>query len=732
MDAATRPRLHPRPPGPESDVDESTLIDLRRIGRILRRRALIIAVILVCAAVIAVIAYMMVQRRYVATAQVALERTAEKVIAEDQVTPTVDPDSAAVDTEVQALQSPALIGQVVDTLRLDRNPDFNGHLALPAAATAKPDPLARARAIGNVFGNLTIKRDGMSYAISISFEATSPTLAAQVVNTLAQTYVSGQVDTKSGATKRASQFLEGRLQEMRGQVLTAEKAVADFRAANNLFAVSNQSSTSQSTSQEALSNLSTQLAQAQAESAAAQARLSTARAQLARGKSGDELGESLDSPVISALRGQRAEIGRDVASLEKRYGPLHPDLQRAQRAMANTDAQIAAEVSRIVANTSIQANIASQRAASLQGSINRAEGKLAADNNATVRLNELERNADSARTLYRSFLDRYRQTIAQAGLEQSDSYIVAAARVPASPSAPNLLIFGAAGLVGGIGLATLVVLLLQLLERGVETGDAIERKLGLPALASIPDAATLPEYKKKGLPAPPIDLVVQRPQSLLAEAFRSLRTSISFALPHQKHRVIAIASSIPGEGKTTTAICLARSAAAAGVKTLLIDCDPRRRATSRQFGGNVKVGLNELLRGSASLDQVLVQDQATGAWLLPQRVDADDLTLTESGRFATLLAELRERFDLILLDTAPLLAIDEARVVASMADGVVFLLRWRKTAAKAAEIALDRLADVDANVIGVALTQVNVVEQARAGFGDAGYYYKDVESYHTA
>jgi capsular exopolysaccharide synthesis family protein len=731
MDAATRPRLHPRPLGPESDVDESTLIDLRRIGRILRRRALIIAIILVCAIVIALVAYMLVQRRYVATAQVALERTAEKVIAEDQVTPTVDPDSAAVDTEVQALQSPALIGRVVDTLRLDRNPDFNGHMVLSAAANAKPDPIARARAIGNVFGNLTIKRDGLSYAISISFEATSPVVAAQVANTLARTYVSGQVDTKSGATKRASQFLEGRLQEMRGQVLTAEKAVADFRSANNLFAVSNQSATSQSASQEELSNLSTQLAQAQAENAAAQARLSTARAQLARGRSGEELGEALDSPVISALRGQRAEIGRDVASLEKRYGPLHPDLQRAQRAMANTDAQIAAEVGRIVANTSIQANIASQRAASLQASIDRAEGKLAADNNASVRLNELERNADSARTLYRSFLDRYRQTIAQEGLEQSDSYIVAAARVPATPSFPNLLIFGAAALVGGLGIATLVVLLLQLLERGVETSDAIERKLGLPTLASIPDVATLPEYKKRSVPAP-MELVLQRPQSLFAEAFRSLRTSIWFALPHQKHRVIAIASSIPGEGKTTTAICLARSAAAAGVKTLLIDCDPRRRATSRQFGGNVKMGLNELLKGSASLDQVLVEDQASGAWLLPQRVDADDLTLTEGGRFATLLTQLRDRFDLILLDTAPLLAIDEARVVASMADGVVFLLRWRKTAAKAAEIALDRLTDVDANVIGVALTQVNVVEQARAGFGDAGYYYKDVESYHTA
>jgi polysaccharide biosynthesis transport protein len=728
MDATARHRIDSRKRGAEPDVDDAALIDLRGIGRVIRRRALIIAIIVAIAALIALIAYMTAERRYVATAQVALERTAEKVIAEDQVTPTVDPDSAAVDTEVEALRAPALIGAVVDKLRLDRNADFNGGLVVPANANAAPDPLARSRAIGNVLGNLTVKRSGLSYAISISYESTSPVLAAQIVNTISQTYVASQVGTKSGATKRASRFLEDRLQQMRGQVLTAEKAVADFRAANDLFAASNLSSVSQ----EGLSNLSTQAAQAQAENAAAQARLSTTRSQLARGRSGDELGEALDSPVVSQLRAQRAQIGRDVASLEKRYGPLHPDLQRAQQAQANTDAQIAAEVRRIVASTALQANIASQRAASLEGAINRAEGKLAADNNASVRLNELERNAESARTIYRSFLDRYRQTIAQEGLEQSDSYIIAAARVPAVPSAPNALVYAAAALVGGLGAAALVVLLLQLLERGVETSDTVEKSFGLTMLASIPDAATLPEYRKGALPAPPMDLILQRPQSLLAESFRSLRTSIMFATPDLKHRVIAIASSVPGEGKTTTAICLVRSAAVAGISTLLIDCDPRRRATSRQFGGNVKAGLSELLAGKATLDQVLVQDSDTGAWLLPQRVEAGELTLTEGGAFAQLLTQLRDRFDLIVLDTAPVLAVDEARVIASMADGVVFLVRWRKTAAKAAEIALNRLADVEANVLGIALTQVNVVEQARAGFGDAGYYYKDVASYHTA
>lgn len=728
MEAAAR-RLDRHHEPRRSDVDDGALIDLRRVGRIIRRRLWVILAILAAAALVALVAYMLAERRYVATAQVALERTAEKVVTEDQVVPTADPDSAAVDTEVQALQSPALIGAVVDTLRLDRNPDFNGKMLLPAGKQAgRPDPVARSRAIGTVLSNLTVKRDGLSYAISVSYESDSPGLAARIVNTLVQQYVAGQADAKSGATRRASRFLEARLQRMRGQVQAAEKAVADFRDAHDLFAASNLSTVGQ----DQLSNLSTQAAQAQAENAAAQARLSAARAQLARGRTGEELGDSLDSPVVSQLRAQRAEIGREVAALQKRYGPLHPDLQRAEKAQASVDNQIAAEVRRIVANTGVQASIASQRAASLQGSIDRAQGKLAADNNASVRLNELERTAESARTIYRSFLDRYRQTVAQEGLEQSDSYIVAQARVPGAPSAPNPLVYAAAALVGGIGAAALTVLLLQLLARGVETAEAIEKRFGLPVLASIPDVASLPEYRKRGTPPAPMELVVERPQSLLAEAFRSLRTSVQFALPDQPHRVVAITSAIPGEGKTTTAICLVRSAAASGMKTLLIDCDPRRRATSREFGGKVTAGLGEVLAGKATLDQVLVQDSATGAWLLPQRLEASDLTLTEGGRFASLLGDLRQRFDLIVLDTAPVLAIDEARVIASMADGVVVLVRWRKTAAKATEIALARLADVDARVLGIGMTLVDVVEQSRAGFGDAGYYFDDVKSYHTA
>ena len=331
MDAITR-RV---PLHREADlqVDRGALIDLRQIGAVLRRRWMVLSAAMLAAIVIAATAWLVAEPRYLATAQVALERTAERVINVDSVVPTTDPDSAAVDTEVQALRSPELIGRVVDRLRLAANPAFN-EASGQGQPAARPDLIGRQRAIGTILGGLTVKRDGLSYAISVSYEGGTPVEAAQIANALVDDYVSGQAGSKAEATQRARGFLEQRLQELRAQVLGAEREVADYRAAHNLFAVSDASTVTQ----QELSGLSTQLAQARAENAAAQARLSAARAQLRGGRNGEELGDSLDSPVVSQLRAQRAEAAREVAALEKRYGPRHPALMQAQSQLRTADA----------------------------------------------------------------------------------------------------------------------------------------------------------------------------------------------------------------------------------------------------------------------------------------------------------------------------------------------------------------------------------------------------------
>lgn len=725
MDAWARPALE-RPQPSTGGVDEGALVDLHRIGRIIRRRLPLIAAISLLFLALATAAYLLAEPRYVATARVALERGSEQVIKVDEVVPSVAPDSASVDTEVQVLQSPELAGQVVDRLRLTADPEFHPQLAKGIALPAEE---ARQQAITLLLSRLKVEREGFSYAITIRFEAEQPQTAASVANAIAEIYVGRQVRSKSDANRRASTFLESQLDKLRGQVLSAEAAIASYRAQNQLFAASSDSSVTQ----QEMSGLSTQLAEARAQQAEAEARLATARAQLARGGTGDDIGEALDSPVVSQLRAQRAQLSREVAALRSRYGARHPDLKRAEESLHDTDQQIAAEVNRIVSNVTVQANAARQRTASLQGSLGQTEGKLASNNRASVRLNELERNAESAKTLYLAFLDRYKQTLAQRGLERSNAYIVARAGIPTVPASPSKLVYAVIGLVAALGASVVAVAILQLLDRGVETSEKVETRLGVASVGSIPDPSTLPEGRKlikSGVR--PADLIVQSPQSAFAEAFRRLRTSIEYDRPDMTSRVVAITSALPGEGKTTSAICLARSAALAGANVVLVDCDVRRRASSRRFGGAETAGLRNVVERKATLDEALIQDPGSGAWVLPQHPDDSGIaTFTDKAAFASLVDRLRARFELVILDTPPVLPVDEARVIAAQADSVILLLRWRQTPAKAAELALRELGEVGAHVIGVSLSMVDMVAQGRSGYGDLSYYYRSYKSYYA-
>lgn len=724
MDARTHGPID-RPARPPSPVDEGALIDLHHIAGIIRRRIWVILSVSAIMLIATAAAYLLAEPRYLATGRVALERSREQVLQVQQVVPDVPPDSAAVDTEVQILKSPQLAARVVDKLKLIDDPEFNP--ALKEGFTIEADE-ARKTAVTILLSRLEVVREGFSYAITINFESISPTTAARVVNALSEIYVSAQVEEKSGATDRATKFLEAQLSQLRAQVQTAEATVAQYRAANGLF----DASAGSSVTQEELSGLNSQVAQARASQAEAEARLSTARAQLAQGSTGEELGEALDSPVVSALRSQRAQVSAKVASLRQRYGPGYPELRNAQEELRDLDDQINSEVKRIISNVSIQANAARQRTSSLAGSLAATEGTLAANNKASVRLAELERNAESARVLYLAFLDRYKQTRAQKGLERSNSYIIARAGVPTFPTTPNLMIFIAAGIVSALAASSIAVAILQLLERGIETSDGIEKMLGVASLGSVPDTARLPELSKEEAGIPATQIIVDKPQSAFAEAFRRLRTSIHFALPEARSAVVAVTSSLPGEGKTTTAICLARSAALAGVKVVLVDCDIRRRSSSLQFSPLRSIGLAKLLAGKGTLDEALFVDEATGAYVLAQRPDdSTNISLSDSPAFAALLAELRVRFDLVVLDTPPVLPVDDSRVVSAMADGVVMLVRWRKTPGKAAELALRQLDEVGAHVIGASLTLVDMVQQTRVGYGDVGYYYSAYKSYYA-
>ena len=723
-------------------------IDYHRLIANFRRRLPLILSVggLVLAAVVI---YTFLQTpRYTGIADVMINTQKEKVVNSDQVMSSLPTDTSTIDTEALVLDSRSLAEKVTNEQKLDQDPEFNPRLGPPsllqtilhfgrAAAPVAPAPnsiLAQREheaIVDRVRSHLKVERTGLTYLLEVSFVSTDPIKAARLANAFADRYLLEQLDAKFDATQQANTWLSGKLDGLRQQVIDAETAAQQYRIANNLMSAQGATLTEQE-----ISTLDQQVATARAAEAEQAARLNTAKAQLEHGSTGEDVGEALNSPVVQALRAQRASISQQVADLEGRYGERHPALLKAKRQLADLDDQIHQEIERIISNLDAQLEVARQRTASIVASAAQSKGTLATNNRASVKLNELDRNADAARVLYESFLNRFKETSSSQGLEQSDARIISRAKIPTSPSFPkkglNFIIGIVLAAVSGLVAAAIA----EVLDSGLATAEAVERYLDLPCLGSIPTLASTLNAQKEGAgltAMSPLTYVVDKPLSSFSESFRNLRAAILFARVGEQAKVVAVTSSLPGEGKTTTSVDLARTMAIAGANVVIVDCDLRQRGVNRILASEPQIGLIEVLNGTATLEQALVRDELSGAMILPLSKSAHtprDVFGTNAMR--RLLEELRRRFDTTILDTAPVLPIADTRVLAPLADVVVLLARWRKTPRLAVDSSLRLLKSVNAPVVGVVLTQVDLKAQARHGYGDAGYYYEAYKKYYTS
>jgi exopolysaccharide transport family protein len=717
--------------------------DLNVIIATFRRRLRLFAAVALTVFVAVLLYTLQETPRYTAGAQVMLDVRKEQVTDMNAVLSGLPADSSVVDTEVEVLRSRSLAGRVVQALKLEQNPEFNPSLkgahgpaawlpwvkqAVAPTAAPSPDEAQRRReaVVDRVLAGLAVRRQGLTYLIQVEYTDKDPAQAARIANAFADLYLTEQLEAKFDATQKANDWLNTRVGELRDQLQQAEADVQQYKIANNLLSAEGATLTEQE-----ISGLNQQLASSRAAQAETDARLNIARSQLARGSNGEDVGESLGSPVVQELRKQRAEQSAKVADLSGRYGDRHPDLLKAKRELADIDGQIQAEIRRIISNLEAQAQVARQRTGSMAGSVAASKGTLAGNNRAGIRLGELERKAESVRTLYESLLARFKQTSTNQGIEQADARVVSRAKIPSSPSYPKPSLNLALGLVFALAAGGAAIVLAEILMAGVFTEDEVERRLGLPYLGAVPLLGSTLDGSKTARKISPADYLLEKPLSSFAESFRKLRAAILFSKVGETMKVILVTSSLPGEGKTTTTFSLARTLATSGANVVVVDCDLRQSAINRFLPTVPTQGLIEVLNGVCTLDQALVTD-ASGAHVLPLAKSAyTPRDVLGSPAMLRLLQELRQRFDVVLLDTAPLLAIADTRVLAPHADAVVMLARWKKTPVKAITSAVSLLQGRGIFLAGVALTQMDLNAQARYGYGDANYYYKSYRKYYA-
>jgi polysaccharide biosynthesis transport protein len=674
---------------------------------------------------------------YVASTSVLIEDQGNQMASEDaNMAKAVSPK---LSNEVQSLRSPALMERVVAELQLQADPEFNPYLgsvsakAAPASGAASgasgpqaPDNrqleatkarLARALSVESVTG---------STVIMIKMRASDPVKAATIVDAVAQGYLAEQLDSKLSTTRQASVWLQQQVDQVGADLKRQSAALQAEKASSGLNIGGGSSIADQQ-----VSALSAQLSQARADVAARQARGS--RDGLGMGGA-DAVGEVLGSGAVQALRARENEAQRMISELSVRYGPEHPRMQVAREQLNDVRRQMQEEMGRVSRGSSNELQVAQRRVAAIEGELARWTGTLARDTRRASVMQQLQSQVTATEATYQGYVQRLQQITDLEKLQRPDGRIIVRAQVPGRPDSPKPPQDLAQGLLAGLALAAGIIVLLESLQRGLRTPQAVEDWTGIACLVSVPqlNRRELNDLKAKGGQGP-ADYVALKPLSVYSETLRQLRTDLILAPEGDKiPQVILFSSAVAGEGKSTTALAFARTLAMSGAKTILIEGDIRRPTIAAVAGIDAKIALIDVINNPAILTDALSRDRLSDLDILPT-VSLGERQGVDSAleRFSTLLDHLRPTYQFIVVDTAPILAVAETQTMARQADAVIVVVKWGTTTGDAVRVAIHELQSARITPRGIALNSVDYKAQSKYTKGDAASYYNSYKKYYA-
>lgn len=676
---------------------------------------------------------------YTGSVSVSIDQRKQQVVKVEEVMSDVQLDSGTMETETAIVRSLGLLGKVVDKLDLTSDAEFAppprglgfswllsriGLAAKPPEETETAEQtkeIARATTIRRLQKRLDVSVVPRSYVIRIEAQSKVPEKAQKIAETIADMYILDQLDAKFDATKRATTWLNGRLSELQQAVSDSERAVSIYRTENNLL----DGKTGDVSSQQ-LSELNSQLILARADLAEKEARLKSVKGLADSGKGVETSSEALQSPLIQHLREQETEVLRKLSELTATYGDRHPRIINAQAELRDLREKIQVEVSKIASALGNDVEVSRVRMKSLEDSLHGVARDVGTDNQAEIKLRELQREADANKTLYELFLTRAKETTQESGSERPDARIISPAMLPQIPSFPNIPFFMAVSLLISLLAAIAVAAILDAMDNGVRTGEQIEEIGGGPTLAMIPSV-------KSASGISPEDTLIDAPTSPLAEAFRTLRAGLVLSNVDHPPKCIMVTSSLPLEGKTFTAVGLARASAVGGQKVLLIDADLRRPRSHHVFGSKGERGLVHALAGEAHVKDLIYKDAKSELHVLPAgKGIANPGDLFHSNQMKKLIENLTKNYDLIVIDSPPVMAVSDALILTKLVDKLLFVVRWNETPRQVVAEAINKLANVGETSVHTVITQVNLRKHARYGYGDYAYYYGRYKSYYSA
>jgi len=703
-------------------ADQPLMQDVRRYLAIAHKRRGLLATAVGLSLLVAVLHNYTTRPVYQATVQILIDKGQPRVLPGSQM---VDPGLQDMQTEYELLRGRALAERLVERLQLHKSPELQTgpmmdpwerfqrtFLGRAPAVVVDHEGMPLSPAAAAVRSRVSVEPLPGGRLINLHFRAYDPGVAGRAANALAELYIEQRQELRYSTSSEATGWLSDRVREQKKKLEDAERALIAYQERQGIAG--------EGAGNDGVTALSTAAINARMERMAKEATL----AQM-RGVGSSQLAsfpQISSSGSVQAARARIAELQAEQARLSETLGDRHPDMVRVRNEMRQAEDKLHAEVRAAVRAFESEVQSARAREAALGGNLDRAKSDSLSVNRNSVELSALEREVESHRDLFQTLTDRTKETGLESELKSTNVRIVEKAETPRAPISPDRTRNYQLALLIGLALGIGLTLLFENFDNTVRTPEDV-KAMSLPFLGMVPAVAPAAGTTTSRLAA------LRYPEGPVAEAYRVVRTNLLFSSVAEGGRALIVTSTNPGEGKTTTTANLATSLAANGAKVLVVDADLRRPTLHQHFAISKTPGLSDVIVGKRQISEAIQSARGKALHVLPcGYIPPNPAELLGSNVMREIVRALKTRYDWVLIDTPPVLAMADTPVMCPFVDGVILVVASEASSRPAVQRAIDQLAGVGGTVIGAVL---NKVDLKRNSYYYSQYYGEYYRSYYS-
>jgi succinoglycan biosynthesis transport protein ExoP len=704
----------------QEELKQNRLYDVWNI--LIKRKRLILSVFCVIFLSVAVKVYLTTPTyRATTTLQITEDNTAA-VLGGKSFSALTPDDVRFYETQYLLLESRTLAKKIVDDLNLKEH-DFKSLYDRMKKKNDSPQEIESAL-IDAFLGKLTIKPLKTTNLVEISFESSDRQMAKDVANAFYKEYVNLSMSTRKQSYALIKDWLQVELSKLSNKVETSEKKLYDYGKKKKFLAIEGEKG-SNYIAYNKYAELSALLTKAQTE----KSKLEAQYRQINDKRNQTSL--IISNPVIQKLREDTIAQEAKVANLNQIYGENYPELQAQKATLNELRSRLNNEIKRVRDSIAADYQAAVKTEKLLREELEAQRSKVEQFQDNLVQHRILKRDMETNEQLYNALLARMKEASVASTMVASNVALITPAELPTEPYKPkkvlNLLLAGLIGAITGTGLA----FVMEHLDRSIKTSDELEKVCRIPSLGIVP---LLPGKRSGRIPLlsrnsktfegnSEMELITfKEPMSLISEAIYHIRTSLEAPIAGERPRVILVTSPYQNEGKTSISINLASAMAASGRKVIFIDADLRKPSAHRFFQQPIQPGLTDFLTGSGLKEEIIRATFIPNLYFIPAgEVSSNPVTLLTSPVFADFIRSLPNDFQNVIIDSPPIIGFTDGRIISTLADGVLMVLKHHFTTREAGRLAVQLLSQLDCKILGGVL---NMAGKNNMGYYGLGEYYR--------